>query len=117
MLQTGDLRSRSKGLAIRASVKRKKTLSLDFLKIVSTATKGSSLPAGPNLRFHFIESDRRGPWPIVAIRSVSHLVLARVGLIHSLPPNSNRKERAGTGDIAGSVSAPSGSVFLRQATH
>jgi YD repeat-containing protein len=54
---------------------------------------------------------------IVATRSVSHLVLAHAGAITSSPPNSNRKEQAGTGVIAGSVSAPPGSVFLRQATY
>ena len=56
-------------------------------------------------------------WSIVATRSVSHLVLAHAGAITSSPPNSNRKEQAGTGVIAGSVSAPPGSVFLRQATY
>jgi hypothetical protein len=102
-------------LGLRSSGK-KRYHSIFFKSFLLQLLELSSL-AGFEPAFSFFDSDRRGPKPIVTIRSVSHLVLAPVGLIRSLPPNLNRKERAGTGDFAGSVSAPFGSVFLRQATH
>ena len=103
------------GSAIRATIKQKKTLPLDFLNRFYRSFFRFSLPADSSLRFRLLNRIFVSLWLSGAIRSVSHLVLAQVGWIGSLPPNLNRRERAGTGIIAGSVSAPSGSVFLRQA--
>ena len=82
-----------KGSAIRALIKRKKTILSDFFKPVFTATLRP--PCGHRLEpaFSCVESDLPGPLPGEAIRSVSHLDLARLGLMPRLPPISNRKER------------------------
>jgi hypothetical protein len=64
------------GSAIRASIKQKRRYR-SILKIVSTAAFQFSSPANSILRFRLANRIFVGLQPIVAIRSVSHLVLAR----------------------------------------
>lgn len=106
------------GSAIRAWIKQKKRCRPIFFKIASRSPKESLFAGQSKPAFSFILIRVFvGTRPSVATRSVSHLVLARTGAILFPLPNSNRRKRAETGVIAGSVSAPPGSVFLRPATH
>jgi hypothetical protein len=85
-----------KGSAIRALVRQKITMpsGLFFQTVLPQLL---SHRAGP-IRACVFVLGIGSSWaePIAVIRSVSHLVLARFGLMPWLPNNANRKERAGS---------------------
>ena len=100
------INKKAMGSAIRALINKNKRRRPIFFKTVSAAALQTVFAGRHEPAFSFYESDLRGI-AIEAVRSVSHLVLARFWLMPGLP--LFRTERSGPDR---SRHAPSGSVFL-----